>query len=72
MIVFAIAAFGCTLPHFIFGDKLLHANNAFYGVDTPTSISTSLNISSDSNLLNLCRIPNLNDTGTDNGKTIYP
>lgn len=31
MIVFAFATFGCTLPHFIFGNELLSANDAFYG-----------------------------------------
>lgn len=26
MVVFAIASFGCTIPHFIYGDKLLEAH----------------------------------------------
>jgi Organic Anion Transporter Polypeptide (OATP) family len=29
MVLFAIASFGCTLPHFIFGDELMRANNVF-------------------------------------------
>jgi hypothetical protein len=32
MVLFAIASFGCTLPHFIFGDQLLHANNVFSSI----------------------------------------
>lgn len=31
MIIFAVASFGCTLPHFIYGDQLLHASNVFNG-----------------------------------------
>lgn len=31
MIVFALATFGCSLPHFIFGDELLHSTNTLYG-----------------------------------------
>lgn len=45
MIVFALAAFSCTLPHFIFGEDLLHSANAFYGggnSNGASSISTSI------------------------------
>lgn len=38
MVLFAFSAFGCTLPHFIFGNQLLHASNAFYG---PSSLGTT-------------------------------
>lgn len=46
MIVFAIASFGCTLPHFLFGNELLHANNVFYsGGSGPIAGSDSTSIS---------------------------
>lgn len=44
MIVFAMATFGCSLPHFIFGDDLLHSTNTLYGGgvhNVETAISTS-------------------------------
>ncbi|XP_031619766.1 solute carrier organic anion transporter family member 74D isoform X2 [Contarinia nasturtii] len=43
MIVFAMATFGCTLPHFIFGNDLLHSTNTFYGgnINNAVTISTS-------------------------------
>lgn len=31
MVLYAIASFGCTLPHFIFGDKLLEAHQKLSG-----------------------------------------
>lgn len=73
MVVFAIASFGCTLPHFLFGNDILHANNAFYsGGSEPTADRDSTSISvlalrntylNDSSSLrvdtshNLCRTP---------------
>lgn len=71
MTVFALGTFCCTLPHFIFGDELLNANNAFYGgkiSDSATSISTSMaphnssvaDARPDSSHLNLCHISNAN------------
>lgn len=46
MIVFALATFGCTLPHFIYGNDLLHSTNAFYGGNThKAGIATSTSIS---------------------------
>lgn len=71
MTVFALGTFCCTLPHFIFGDELLSANNAFYGgkiSDSATSISTSMALHNssvadarpDSSHLNLCHISNAN------------
>lgn len=45
MIVFALAAFGCTLPHFIFGDDLLHSTNAFYGGASSHSASIPISTS---------------------------
>lgn len=31
MVLFAVSAFGCSIPHFMYGSELLHANNALYG-----------------------------------------
>lgn len=42
MVLFAISAFGCTLPHFIFGNQLLHANNAFYGPVTGQGTASAM------------------------------
>lgn len=53
MIVFALAAFSCTLPHFIFGEDLLHSTNAFYGGDNgngASSISTSITVQNTSDI----------------------
>lgn len=66
MTVFALGVFCCTLPHFIYGDELLNANNAFYGgkvSDSATSISTSMafrnssvaDVRPETSHLNLCR-----------------
>lgn len=78
MFVFALATFGCTLPHFIFGDDLLHSTNAFYGGNTnnaPNAISTSIPLDNSSAIdhyisdirltshSNLCQ--NLNSNRTD-------
>lgn len=68
MTVFALGTFCCTLPHFFFGDELLNANNAFYGGDSATSISTSMALHNssvadarpDGSYLNLCHISNAN------------
>lgn len=77
MIVFALATFGCSLPHFIYGDELLLSNNVFYGgassgVATPLATSNPLHNASgidalDSNIhpmaySNLCRSPDSNFT----------
>lgn len=51
MVLFAISAFGCTLPHFIFGNQLLHANNAFYGGHVASKLDAHLN---------LCRVTDQN------------
>ncbi|KAJ6642942.1 Solute carrier organic anion transporter family member 74D [Pseudolycoriella hygida] len=69
MVLFAFSAFGCTLPHFIFGNQLLHANNAFY---SPVNLgSTSVmqnsmhNSSTDAtdSYMNLCTL-NSNANGS--------
>lgn len=73
MVVFAIASFGCTLPHFIFGDELLHSNNAFYSggstslteimIKDANGVLTSTS-RTDSNL-NLCKFTdNISFNGT--------
>lgn len=49
MILFAIASFCCTLPHFIFGDQLLHASNVFNGGASGSSLANSSN-------MNLCSV----------------
>ncbi|XP_059612896.1 solute carrier organic anion transporter family member 74D [Phlebotomus argentipes] len=74
MVLFAIASFGCTLPHFIYGDQLLHASNVFNGIggNSKTFDSASQGVSlvtnsptsvllSESNL-NLCLISDNNST----------
>ena len=43
MIVFSIASFCCTLPHFIYGDDLLNATNNLITTDHTKSDYTSLN-----------------------------
>lgn len=83
MVLFAIASFGCTLPHFIYGDQLLHASNVFngvsgnsrvydsasQGVSLVTSSSTST-LLSESNL-NLCLASEFNSSyGSDGGINI--
>lgn len=70
--MFAIASFGCTLPHFFYGDELLHANNAFYAGGS-TSLAElmlkdannngSVGGRTESNL-NLCKIPDSSYNGT--------
>lgn len=55
MVLFAISAFGCTLPHLIFGNQLLHANNAFYGGNAVPNSNSHLN---------LCRVSNSSDNIT--------
>lgn len=37
MVVFAVSAFGCSIPHFIFGNELLAANSALYGRSAATT-----------------------------------
>lgn len=84
MVVFAIASFGCTLPHFLFGDDLLHANNAFYAGSSASPVnsdSTSISVlalrhihPNDSSQLrqegnlNLCRTPDHNGSLTESTK----
>lgn len=80
--MFAFAALGCTLPHFMFGDELLRANNAFYGGETGKvyidGVSTSMalrNASDPSDRpepshLNLCRAAGPNSTFGHNGKLL--
>lgn len=73
MAVFAMAAFGCTLPHYIFGDDLLHSTNALYGGmnrNDATAIATSIDSQNSSKIdtyisdiksmshLNLCHTTN--------------
>lgn len=53
MIVFALAAFSCTLPHFIFGEDLLQSANAFYGGanrNVASPISTSITVQNTSDI----------------------
>lgn len=78
--MFAFAAFGCTLPHFMFGDELLRANNAFYGGETSevlfSDVSTSMALRNSSDPLdqpvvsgvNLCRTASANSSFGSNGK----
>lgn len=81
MVIFAIASFGCTLPHFFFGNQLLHSNNALHSggstsmaeilVSDSDGALTAINSRNDSNL-NLCRIPNGKFNWTsENGKVLY-
>lgn len=53
MIVFALAAFSCTLPHFIFGEDLLNSANTFYGgvnSNGASPISTSITVQNTSDI----------------------
>lgn len=43
MILFAVSSFCCTIPHFIFGDQLLHASNVFNNIGSKTT-DLSLNL----------------------------
>lgn len=42
MFLFAVCAFGCSIPHFMFGSQLQHANGAFYGSGAPKLDTTAL------------------------------
>lgn len=44
MVLFAVSSFSCTIPHFIFGDQLIHANEVLYS-----------GLSADTAQPNLCR-----------------
>lgn len=47
MTLFATAAFMCTLPHFIYGDQLLHSTNIFNGgsnMQSPADVAKRLNL----------------------------
>lgn len=79
MVLFAFSAFGCTLPHFIFGNQLLHANNAFYGTSSlgTTSImqsaiynSTNSTDQTDSHI-NLCNLNSNGSIGSGAGKLVF-
>ncbi|XP_055376193.1 solute carrier organic anion transporter family member 74D [Condylostylus longicornis] len=50
MVLFALAAFACSLPHFIFGSQLMQSNNLFNG--DKNSLNNKNNID-----LNLCLNP---------------
>lgn len=67
MILFAVASFGCTIPHFIYGDKLLEAHLRLSGngvagdfgaittsVDIASYVNTSLSRSLNEANMNLC------------------
>lgn len=87
MVLFAVSCFGCTIPHYLFGDQLLHANNAFYGgnnnnnnnafLDTSFNGSTGSLVSQAPNLslahLNLCLVTDFNQNGSpiEKSKKIY-
>lgn len=70
MVVFAIASFGCTLPHFFFGDELLHANNAFYSggstslADIMVKDASGVLAPRTDTHLNLCKTPDSSFNGT--------
>lgn len=73
MVVFAIAAFGCTLPHFFFGDELLRANNALYAGGSSNSLTEimienaaheQMNTHIDQQKFNLCRVTDGSLNGT--------
>lgn len=79
MVLFAVSCFGCTIPHYLFGDQLLHANNAFYGgntnnnnahsfLDTSINGSTGSLVSQAPNLslthLNLCLVTDFSLNGS--------
>lgn len=67
MIVFALATLSCTLPHFLFGDDLMHSTNSFYGgASMNDAISTSLN-SPNSSFTSLCHPASANGS-LSNGK----
>lgn len=83
MVVFAVSAFGCSIPHFIFGNELLAANSALYGRSVTTSEGSKMqdlntigfkNYSLEHNVenieYNLCRDISKNDSifnGYENG-----
>lgn len=86
MIVFALAAFGCTLPHFIFGDDLMHSTNAFYGgssnsISAPISTSISSENTStidayisdikQTNQMNLCHTGNYTESSGISDKNVF-
>lgn len=81
MVLFAFSAFGCTLPHFIFGNQLLHANNAFYGpislgttsIMQSSIINSTLNTTADrtDTHVNLCKISDSNMNGSIGAGKIY-
>lgn len=82
MTVFALATFGCTIPHFIYGNDLLHSAHTFYGggsSNAQTAISTSIPMQNSSvidayiseihpaSYSNLCQNVNANHTDS-NGR----
>ncbi|KAK6619684.1 hypothetical protein RUM43_012441 [Polyplax serrata] len=51
MILFAVSSFMCALPHFIFGEQLIHANDILYSGLSPNADVSDRPVSSP----NLCR-----------------
>lgn len=69
MVLFAISCFACTLPHFIFGDQLLHANDAFYGTVSVSAIHNSTtNTTERTDSLNLCTFNSKGNNVSGSGK----
>lgn len=52
MVLFAVSSFTCSLPHFIFGEQLLHANDILY-----SGSSSKVDVDYHESSSNLCRSP---------------
>lgn len=64
MVLFAIASFGCTLPHFIYGDQLLHANTILKGQSSNMVTLSNGSTTDFGNRQNLCLAPDLTKNST--------
>lgn len=76
MVLFAIASFGCTIPHFIYGDKLLEAHLKLSGgLSDLGSISKSVDASyANTSLMRSLGEANLNlchETGYFENRTLF-
>lgn len=63
MILFAVSSFTCSMPHFIFGEQLMHQNEMLVsGVGIDGKIGGPNSTTSFPS--NLCRFPDHHDNGT--------
>lgn len=69
MVLFAVSSFTCSMPHFIFGDQLIHANDLLFSGVVSTHAVHGASPSQLGNLSeptppvppNICRAPSLGD-----------